>query len=71
VTDPVVDPPAQPRRPASAWMLAGGLLVATLAVLGAATLGWVGVVVIVIVLAGMCGLVVRWSRWPRPVRDQS
>lgn len=73
MTDPIGVTPQQPHRPmpVPAWALVGGLLVAAVVVLSAAMLGWGGVLVIVIVLAGMCGLLVRWSRWPRPAREES
>jgi uncharacterized iron-regulated membrane protein len=42
------------------------LIVGAGAALGAAALGWTGVVIIVALLVGGYLLLVRWSSWPRP-----
>ncbi|HEV7146843.1 MAG TPA: hypothetical protein VGN48_07590 [Pedococcus sp.] len=48
------------------WGLTLGLIVGAGAALGAAALGWTGVVIIVALLVGGYLLLVRWSSWPRP-----
>ena len=59
---------AHGEKPLAGWVLAIGLAMFAATVLGLATLGWIGVAAIVAAVIVAYGVLLRWARWPRPVR---